>query len=199
MSKIDYDISRDLYELTTMALSLEQYITSEQVFYAPEGKFSKIPTMTLGTFLMRLRRISTLQQQLDVGERAQLGIAIQSHENILKEWAVHYQSKMEQELDTRIQALRTFLDDLSEVPGDSSNDLLPELVVRTAIEELLLQAGNEIEINPKFRQDLNIIDTYWESVTHDSYFHWDEKLRKVYPQEKYWWLYRELNAEFVMA
>lgn len=198
MSKTTYDITRDLYELTTMALSLEQYITSDDVFYAPKGKFSEVPTMTLGTFLMRLRRIAALQQQLDVGSRAQLGIAIQSHDNVLNEWSFHYQRKMEQELKTRLQSLRVFLDELSDVP-ESTHDMLPELLARTAIEELLIQAGTNIEIDPNLRKDVEVIDTYWDSVTHDSYFHWDEKLRKVYPKPQYWWLYRALDSESVIA
>ena len=198
MSKTKYDIVRDLYELTTMALSLEQYVTSDDVFYTPKGKFSEAPIMTLGTFLMRLRRISALQQRLDVGSRAQLGIAIQSHENVLHEWSFHYQHKAEQELETRLRSLRVFLDELAEVP-QNTRDMLPELLARTAIEELLIQADTDTEIDPNLRKEVEVIDTYWDSVTCDSYFHWDETLRDVYPEGTYWWLYRELRSEVVTA
>ena len=195
MSKTQYDIKRDLYELTTMALSFEQYITSKQIFYTPLDDPNQTPMMTLGTFLMRLRRLAALQSRLDFGSRAQLTVAVQTHEATLKEWPVHYRIKMQDELQTRADSLTRFLNHLDESHPDDVHDILPELLARTAIEEILIQAKNSDDIDDNLLEAVEAIDNQWEAVTHDSYFHWDEQLRDVYPKETYPWLYRELNLE----
>jgi len=192
-----YDMKRDLYELTTMALSLEQYITTDQIFYTPLGQYSGMPVMTLGTFLIRLRRICVLQVNLDAGSRAQLGIAIQTHDKVLEDWAYHYKMKLDEELQSRLVSLNTFFDDLYESPQDSRDDFLPELLIRTAVEELVTQANDDI--NQTILDDIVNIDTRWRDVSHESYFHWDEQLREVYPQERYWWLYSELDLDTKLA
>lgn len=88
MSKTKYDIIQDLYELTKMSLRLDHYITDEHIFVTLHG--ANMPTMSLGTFLMRLRRLTALQSRLEIGSRAQLQIAIQTHNNALTEWKQHY-------------------------------------------------------------------------------------------------------------
>ena len=200
MSKTQYDIKRDLYELTSMALFLQQFITSNQIFYnTPHQNLEQMPMMTLGTFLMRLRRLAALQSQLDIGSRAQLSAAVQTHEAVMKDWSVHYRIKLQGELQTRLNSLTNFLDNLNESSPDYEHDLLPELLARTAIEELLTQARALDDVDNELLGAIESIDRKWETLTHESYFHWDEQLRGVYPRTAYRWLYTELNLEVLSS
>ncbi len=198
MKSNTYDIKRDLYVLTTMSLSLEQYITDPNMFHNPQGMFSKMPPMTLGTFLLRLRRISALQTELDVGERAQLTVAVQAHTTVLEDWAHHYNMKIQEEVEMRINSIQKFLNELNDTPVDSVNDYHPELYTRTIIAELINQNDVTSEIPPVLITELENIDEKWRSLTRNSYFHWDEQLRDVYPESRYWWLYRELDVERII-
>lgn len=196
MSKTQYDIKRDLYELTTMALSLQQYVTSDQIFYdLPMDNLKQMPMITLGTFLMRLRRLSALQSQLDIGARAQLSVAVQTHESVLKEWSVHYRAKLKDELLTRVNSLTNFLDNLDQSSQEDQHDVLPELLARTAIEELFMQARELNDLNEDLTNAVQAFDSKWDTLTRDSYFHWDEQLRDVYPKQTHKWLYSELSLE----
>jgi len=178
-----------------MSLSLNQYVTDSNMFHNPQGMFSKMPPMTLGTFLLRLRRISALQTELDVGERAQLSVAMQAHATVLEDWSHHYNMKLQEEIEMRINSIQKFLNELNDTPSDTVNDYHPELYARTIIAELLNQTHETIELPPKLLSELDRIDEKWRSITRDSYFHWDERLRDVYPENRYWWLYRELDME----
>jgi len=199
MKTHNYDMKRDLYELTTMSSSLEQYLTDSHMFYNPQGMYSTMPPMTLGTFLLRLRRIATLQPLLDVGERAQLAIAIQVHDKVLEEWLVHYQAKLQKEVEIRINSIKTYFNELSNTPHEKIQDYHPELYARTVIEELLNQIGDNIEVSQELLNEVKQTDQRWNEITRNSYFHWDERLRDVYPEEHYWWLYRELDLELITA
>lgn len=195
MQKAKYNIDRDLYELTTMSLTLEQYVTGDHIYVTPFHKSNHMPTMTLGTFLMRLRRITALQSKLDVGSRAQIQIALNTFNHVLEDWEHHYALKVHNEIEARLNTLNAFFDDLEDSPQDALNDFTPELLVRTAIEELINQSFYKIDIDGTLLSKVDRVDTEWIAVTRDSYFHWDEMLRTVYPSENYWWLYTELHNQ----
>lgn len=201
MKSNTYNIKRDLYELTTMSQSLEQYTRDPEVYHNPQGMFSKMPPMTLGTFLLRLRRISALQTQLDVGERAQLEIAIKNHNQVVEAWAVHYEQKLQEEVEMRVNAIQRYLNELSDKPEDYANDYHPEQYSRTIIAELINhnQSNDVSPISQELATSLELVDEQWRAITKDSYFHWDERLREVYPEDHYWWLYRELDVEHIVT
>lgn len=201
MKSNTYNIKRDLYELTTMSQSLEQYIRDPKVYHNPQGMYSKMPPMTLGTFLLRLRRISALQKQLDVGERAQLEIAIKNQNQVVEAWAVHYHQKLQEEVEMRVNAIQRYLNELSDTPDNHANDYHPELYSRTIIAELIThnQSNDMSPISQELMAELEHVDEKWHTITKDSYFHWDERLREVYPEDHYWWLYRELDVEHIVT
>jgi len=198
MKNNTYDIQRDLYVLTTMSLSLEEYITDPNIFHNPQGVYSKLPPMTLGTFLLRLRRISVLQTVLDVGERAQLVIAVQAHTSVTEDWAYHYQNKLQEEVDIRTKSIQRYIDELNATPDDNIHDYHPELYARTVIAELINQTDETAPLSVDLVTELQRVDDKWRSMTRSSYFHWDERLRDVYPENRYWWLYRELDMERIV-
>lgn len=195
MQNQNYNFDRDLYELTTMASSLEKYIQDDDVFHNPQGMFSSMPPMTLGTFIMRLRRLSALQSELDVASRTQLSHAVQEFEKVQRDWQEHYKQKLEQELRVRLDSIQTFFGELSDDPEKAVDDYYPELLARTVIEELLIQASDDMSVDANLLDEIHNIDEQWDSISHDSYFHWDERLRPAYPQDNFWWLYREMNTD----
>lgn len=189
-----YDIERDLYELTSMALALEGYIKGDDIYATVDGMFNDLPPMTLGTFLLRLRRVSALQTELDEEGRSQLAIAIQTRDHVLHDWQEHYWKRLRDEIQSRLASIQRFIDDLNNNPDDTVAGFMPELYARTIVEELINQARDQYDFDGKMVAEVNRLDDALRAITHESYFRWDGQLREVYPADVYWWLYSELKT-----
>ncbi len=187
--KLAYDLDRDVQTLAAMASNLTPYMYEDVVFGHLSGD---LPRLTLGGLLLRLYRLTRLEPYLDDEQRTQVRDAQINFEAERARWAVHYEQKLQRELDGRLNALEQFLTDChTETPCAPEYPVCAEK--RTMIAHLRDEATEHDVLAEEIAARVGQLDTALQHVTQSGPFvYTDERLAQVYPQARFWWLYRHV-------
>ncbi|MCY4105732.1 MAG: hypothetical protein OXG02_03395 [Chloroflexi bacterium] len=179
-----------------MAAALLPFIYEERLtgdLYG--GAFSRRgrnkPQLALGEFLLRRRRLAHwLPERGDAAQQAQWKEISERQETIQREWRVHYQRKLREELAWRGRRLQAFLREQRE-EGGGLGGFAAEARRRTLAQELWREQGarGHEEDAREARRRLAEIDAELRPLTSAAPFAWDATLAPVYPAEEFWWLY----------
>lgn len=191
-----YSIDQDLHEAEAMANGLERYLEGDQLYGSAGGGgifgSGRMPALTIGALLLRLRRLETLRDQMTGAQQSRLAAAVTLHERIRRDHRVRYTDRLRYEANSRLDAMRTFFQEASENPASAFTIYRPELLRRTIVQEILpalaqLDADTE-SLTAKARR----IDAQLRSVaSQPTGFLWDAALEPAYPRETFWWLYQK--------
>jgi hypothetical protein len=189
-----YSVDQDLREAEAMTKGLANYLKGDTLYASTGGgvfSFGKMPALTVGALLMRLRRLGVLRMQLNTEQREQLAELNRKHEEIRDEFRAHYEKKMLWEANSRLDAMRPYFTE-AVTPDGATINYPAEVLRRTIVQEVLV-AMDELriqsaELDTKVRQ----IDSQLSGIaTERTEFLWDAQLEPAYPQKDYWWLYRK--------
>lgn len=189
MSETTYSLERDLKEASAMAKALEEYVQHDELYgRVGGGLFSstRMPSLTIGALLMRLRRLRAMEDQLSAEQRHQLRKAEREHERVKKEWAMHYHKKLLYEAHSRLKAMDHYFAESADDPRSAASGYLPEALRRTIVQEIAnsLDAPDE-DLDKAMRKADSGLRRWVEPAS----FIWAPTLEPVYPKETYWWLY----------
>jgi hypothetical protein len=184
----EYNIKRNLNALTAMAANLTPYLYEDELF----GHLgNNLPKLTVGGLLMRIHQLKALEQQdaLTPHQQEELHNAILNWEAARSEWALHYEQKILRELESRMGALRWYLDDCSREPASCRANWPNECEKRTIIAHLIREAATLDILKDDLRNDLAMLDARLRGLHRRGAFLWDTVLETAYPPEEFWWLY----------
>lgn len=185
-----YKIDQDLREAQTMAEQLEDYVRGNELYgNAGGGFFSKMPSLTVGALLMRLRRLDALRDTLNSKQSEQLDNAQRQHDQVREAWQLHYREKMLQEAQSRLDAMRTFFEECARNPKSCYGIYKPEMSRRTIVQEILREMAAQNIRNTEIIERQMGVDGQLRGVVVAAGFQWDETLQAVYPADEFWWLY----------
>ena len=184
--KLAYDLDRDVQTLAAMASNLTPYMYEDEVF----GHLaSDLPRLTVGGVLLRLYRLSRLEAYLDDAQRTLVRDAQINFEAERARWAVHYEQKLQRELEVRTKALEQFLGDCAREPSCAAEYPM-QAEKRTMIAHLREEAAEHDVLAEEIVTRLNHLDTALRRLTQTGpLVYTDERLAEVYPQARFWWLY----------
>ncbi len=192
-----YSFKRDLDELVQMGDKLGEYILGDALYMPVSGGFfrgSSTPQLTTGAFLLRRRRLSLLRDALDAAAQARLDATIAQHDEIQREWRLHYEKKLGQEVNSRLKMMVAFFRECSESPRDCAAAYPVEAMRRTIVQEIMLAmdefAYDTRELSPKIQH----CDAGLRRHLKAGEFIWSAKLELVYPRAIFWWLYARPQA-----
>jgi hypothetical protein len=188
-----YSIDQDLREAKAMTESLTRYVQGDQLYgtVGGGGFFSggRMPSMTVGALIMRLRRLRALQDTMTEEQRQQFAEIEQQHEAVRKEWRYHYEQKMIWEANSRLDAMKTFFEECSSDPKLCARVYGPEVLRRTTVEEILI-AMKELNIeDEELTKKARGTDSRLRRFTQPSSFVWAKEMQPAYPQSEFWWMY----------
>lgn len=186
----DYNIKRNLNALTAMASNLVPYLYEDELFGHLGGN---LPKLTIGGLLMRVHQLRQLEPQLSAKQQQELHDAVMNWESERSEWMTHYEQKILRELESRLGALRWYLDDCAKDPGACNNGWLNEAEKRTMIEHLVTEAAEFDILTDELQGQLAGIDSNIRQFHKAGDFIWPAQLQDVYPQSTYWWLYGSMT------
>ena len=195
MSEV-YTIKRDLGELEAMVKNLENYVRGDTLYGSAGGAgfFSggRMPSLTVGAVLMRLRRLDVLHNQMDDAQIHRFEATQEKHAHVADEWRLHYTGKMTREANSRLDAMHAFFEECTTSPKLCANVYRPELLRRTIVQEILI-AMDEINmaVEDDLKQKLNGTDGRLRQFVKPSEFQWAEQLQPAYDQKTFWWLYQQ--------
>jgi hypothetical protein len=186
----NYTLAQDLKEVTAMAKNFEEYIRGTELYGSSGGGFfSNLPSLTIGAYQMRLRRLDFQRDQLDKRQAEQLDQATAKFHEIEKEWNVHFSEKLLKELNSRLDAMKPYFQECSHDSRTCRANYMPEALRRTVVQELILVLENNRIEDADLMQKIKGTDGRLRGIVKPSDFIWSQGLQSVYPQSEYWWLY----------
>jgi hypothetical protein len=196
MSETKYSFEKDLHEATAMAEGLAEYVRIDMLYgkVGSGGMFGggKMPSLTIGALLMRIRRLSVLNDQLNSNQQTQLQKVVNRHDAVVEEWRFHYEQKLVREAKSRLDAMSTYFDECRSDPILCASAYLPEAFRRTVVQECLLgMVDLNIEIDAELNMKLEGTDGRLHALVRPADFIWSQKLMPAYPRDDYWWLYTQ--------
>lgn len=181
-----YNLDQNLDALTAMASNLTPYLYEDELF----GHLgNKLPKLTVGGMLMRLYQLTHLRDELTGEQDQKLHDALMNLDAARNEWALHFEGKVLREIESRLGAIRWFLDDCMREPSSCAGGWRNEIEKRTIIEHLINEARRLDIYNNELKAEVAQVDNRLHAVHKTGDFVWDERLRDAYPPDEYWWLY----------
>lgn len=188
MSK-SYDFTKDLREAKLMVDNLESYVRGDELYQTVGGFFSKIPSLTVGAVLMRLRRLNDLNSYLDDAQRQTFTEINQKFETTREDWRTHYEEKLVREAHSRLDAMHNFFRECQDSLQNCAGLYRPEILRRTIVQEIMYEMTHlklsEADLTRKVRGT----DGKLRGVLRSADFQWADVLRPAYPEKDFWWLY----------
>lgn len=185
---MNYDPTADLHALEAMASHLTPYLYENELY----GVISNdLPRLTIGGLLMRLHRLEALQNRLSSDQQRRVAEARQSFEQKRSEWRSHYEDKLKQEIDARLNNLGAFLEDYRDDRQQARSAYPAEATHRIIIERLRDEAQSLNLWDREYENKLHRLDGRLRGTldTENKTFVPPNGLEEVYPEQQYWWLY----------
>jgi hypothetical protein len=181
-----FNLERDVRVLSAMASNLTPYLYEQEIFahLGPD-----LPELTLGGLLMRLYRLSHLEDSLTTEQQSLVQNARLNFEAERSKWAVHYKNKIQHELKSRAGALLQFLDESIEDRAGATVNYPVQVEKRIMIEHLRSEAQEHGVLSDDQDHEIKAADHKLRRLFRDGDFITDKRLKSVYPQERFWWLY----------
>ena len=175
-----------------MTERLQDYVLGDVLYLSIGAGFLRsgaTPQLTIGNLLLRRRRLSQLRAELDAKQDARLEAALGQHDRVQREWTVHYENKLKQELPARLKLLRSFLFDCGENPRNCAAVYPVEALRRTVMQEILLALDEFGYSKDNAATQVDVADVELRRVLQAGDFIWSADLETVYLREHFWWLY----------
>lgn len=192
-----YALERDLDEFEQMVERLGDYLLGDAMYLPVGGGFfrgSSTPQMTVGALLLRRRRLTHLRARLKRKNGLRLDNALAQHDNLQREWTLHYEKKLQREVPMRLKVMAGFSRECSENPRDCAGAYPIEALRRTIVQEILM-AMDEFGYDKRdARAALRPADQALRRLLQAGDFIWSPILEEVYPKAVFWWLYGSPEA-----
>ncbi len=187
----NYSIERDLKEAKSMVDHLLPYVYGDQVYGSIGGVFGSrdLPALTIGSLLMRLQRLHTLQLTPD--QKTELSAIDTQNADVYKEWSIHYVEKLVQEAKSRLEMMERFFKDCDDDPRSCGSNYGPEALRRTVVQAIVIGLKDLNQPSDEVERLTAHIDARLHRFVTPSSFQWAAELKAAYPDKVYWWLYAE--------
>lgn len=192
-----YSLARDLDELEQMIERLGDYLLGDEMYLSIGGgvfRGSSTPQMTIGALLLRRRRLSHLHAKLKRADGFRLDAALAQHDNLQREWTLHYEKKLQREVPMRLKVMAGFFRECSENPRDCGGAYPVEALRRTIVQEILIALDEFGYEKREAAAALRPADQALRRLLHAGDFIWSPVLEAVYPSAIFWWLYGRPDA-----
>lgn len=190
--RLAYNLDRDVTILTAMASSLTPYLYENEMYGHLAGD---LPKLTLGGLLMRLHRLTQLEALLTAEQQRQVQDARINFEAECARWAVHYEHKLQHELQARLEALDQFLRECQEDLHGCASSYPSQAEKRTMIAHLQAEALEHEVLTPELAARLEHVDERLRRLVRQGPFISEEFLAQAYPSEQFWWMYAFVPEE----
>jgi hypothetical protein len=185
-------IERDTALCAAMADELEAYLKSDILFWEPSrrqpGSLS-LPKLTVGGFLLAIRRLGTLKDYLDPNQRDVLMCAEDELARQRSQWQRRYQNKLSRELRSRQDAWAWYLDDVRQQSESAIAHYAHQVETRVKTDLLLEELRNiGSDIDASLTRQAGL-DRRLGAFFTVGEFCWIEELAAGFPPDRFWYLW----------
>ena len=171
-----------------MLKEFEDYLESDVLFWKvePNKLGQRMPQLTVSGLLESLLRTEAASGDALSSMHLEL-------ERLKRRHLAKYLSRVEQEVGSRLNVWKGYLDDYARDPRDAVSYYPNEVRMRLKAELLLAELEPERR-GAEARARANRLDERMHVVFEVGDFVWDERLKSFLPPERYWWLYGRLRS-----
>jgi hypothetical protein len=184
------DPAVDLAITAEMVNELEEYIIKEDLYrtlFVHTAHGDQSLQMTGGDLLTRLHRLQARHGELTATQQTQLDTLQANATAIIRSLRTRFHERLMREMKSRLDTLKWFLEESGDDRQRFRTNYPFEMRNRQRIDEIVKELGSDTPSDLSER--LRNIDQRIRLLTMPSPFIWDEKLKHVYPQSPYWYLY----------
>jgi len=195
MAETNYSVDTDLREARAMVDGLDTYVRRDELYGSVHGGVfvsPNTPHLTIGALLLRLRRLNALRDTLTPAQVAQLDSIIALHDQVHREWTVHYDAKMKREAASRLKMMNAYFEEIRDGSPYVEGAYQPEALRRTIVQDIR-DRMREVRFSEQdiseIEGGMNMVDTRLHRITRPGDFIWSSQLAPAYPKQPYWWLH----------
>jgi hypothetical protein len=184
------DPETDLEITEAMVADLEEYIVKDELYRTLIVRTSagdQNLRMTGGALLARLHRLQGERNGLGPGLQQRVDAAQSKANEVIRSLRGRFHARLYREVRARLDSLRWFLDECFEDRQRCRSEFPFEMRNRQRIEEILKEVGSNLPA--ELRDGLRVIDKRIRDAAQPGEFTWDPRVQKIYPPERYWYLY----------
>ncbi|HSH03373.1 MAG TPA: hypothetical protein VLL52_12705 [Anaerolineae bacterium] len=187
MSDAEKKLREDLNIITAMAADMDQYLTSDVLFWPLDN--SQYPRLTLGGYLFRQHRLQALTHLLSSTDQNQLTDTTAQFHNSIDDRIVRVEERAHQELETRLRQWQTSLQEMRQ-NADNTAYYATAAEKRAMMDAIIDHLSHSpYRLDQDLANRLNQLDITLRSRWRDGDFIWPDEWQDAYPKSQYWWLY----------
>lgn len=183
----------DLKIVEQMMAGMRDYLNSKSVYSKKIDH--NLMYITLGGYLMRQQRLTTLISDLDPAQQTRLREVVEKFDLIRRTQPSVFEKKATQELQARLRewerAMRELFDDGRPSMAFYRNDVEKRVMIKALLNALKTDATL---IKPEILGKLDRLDKQLRTRWRSGSFIWPTEFEAAYPLDDYWWLHGELAA-----
>lgn len=181
-------LKRDLVILEAMASEMDEYLRSQTLFW-PMMK-GNLPRLTVGGYLMRQHRLTSLRSLLTGAEQARLESAMVAFNEALVEKVVRFEERAHQEAHARLRQWGEYLKELHDRSLGMGDYYPSHVQTRAMISALIAKLEMPpYKLDARVIEQLEVYDKVLRNFWKPGPFTWPVQWQPAYPQPEYWWLY----------
>lgn len=180
----------DLAVVRAMVEELQDYVLGDQVYRTlviPTEHGQERVQSSGGDLLARLHKLHGQEALLTPEERRQLAELERQVEDITHRFREPWRALLVRELKARLNSLKWYLDEYEADPRSGRVNYPFEIRNRQRIAEIWKALQEDPP--PGLADQIAAVDQRLRRVTVAAPFVWDDRVRAVYPQDEYWYLY----------
>ncbi len=180
----------DLAVVRAMVEELQDYVLGDQVYRTlviPTEHGQDRVQSSGGDLLARLHKLHGQEALLTPEERRQLAELERQVEEITHRFRDQWRALLVRELKARLNSLKWYLDEYEADPRSGRVNYPFEIRNRQRIAEIWKVLREDPP--PGLADQIAAVDQRLRRVTVAAPFVWDDRVRAVYPQDEYWYLY----------
>jgi len=184
------DPTTDLEIVEGMIPVLEDYIIKDEVYRTviiPTSSGDQNIRMTGGDLLARLHRLNGVREELTEAQKQRFDAAQSRANQIIQSLNSRFKQRLLREMKARLDSLRWFFDDCGADRQRCRVEYPFEMRNRQRVEEIIKHVGKDVPED--LRSLLSRIDKRIREFAAPGGFIWSPRVEKVYPRDRYWYLY----------
>lgn len=147
------------------------------------------PRLSAGRLMIAIHLLKFYARE-DAGIAELISADLERVEHLLRDWKSNWTNKALKEYAARLRQWKNIIQEIRAhnlSPSEYSNQVQVRLIIG------LLRESAGTNLDPALSQELAIYDQILTNNSTDSAFIWDVQLKNVFPEERFWYLYRRLN------
>ena len=180
----------DLAVVRAMVQELEDYLLGDQVYRTlviPTEHGQERVQSSGGDLLARLHKLHGQEALLSLDERIQLHELDRQVADITHRFHHQWRTLLVRELKARLNSLKWYLDEYESDRRSGRVNYPFKIRNRQRIAEIWKALQDDPP--PNLAAEIAAVDKRLRAITVAAPFVWDDKVRSVYPQDEYWYLY----------